>query len=77
MAPTVLRTSNLRVVIYPKDHAPPHVHAFGPDQEAKFTIDPVECYYSRGFSEKALREIKEFIKTKKDYLLEVWHEYQS
>lgn len=28
--PTVLRSGGLRVVIYPNDHAPAHVHVLGP-----------------------------------------------
>ena len=27
--PTVLRLGGLRVVIYPNDHSPPHVHVIG------------------------------------------------
>ena len=63
MSPTILRTRNLRVVIYPKDRFPPHVHVLGPDQEAKFSLEPIECFYSRGFSEKALRQMKEYLKS--------------
>jgi hypothetical protein len=29
--PTVLRSGSLRVVIYPNDHPPAHVHVLGPD----------------------------------------------
>lgn len=28
--PTVLRIDGLRVVVYPNDHSPPHVHVIGP-----------------------------------------------
>jgi hypothetical protein len=28
--PTVLRIGGLRVVVYPNDHAPAHVHVMGP-----------------------------------------------
>ena len=63
--------------VYPKDHSPPHVHVLGPNQEAKFSLEPIECFYSRGFSERALREIKEYLKDKKKFLLEAWNEYQE
>lgn len=36
--PTVFTVGNLRIVIYPNDHAPPHVHVVGPDGEAKVRI---------------------------------------
>ncbi len=77
MAPTLLRAKNLRVVIYPKDHDPPHVHVLGPDMEAKFLLDTLECVYSRGFSEKAIRQVRDYLKGKKAFLLEAWREYQE
>jgi hypothetical protein len=35
--PTVLRADGLRIVIWPNDHAPPHVHVFS--AEAQATIE--------------------------------------
>jgi hypothetical protein len=75
MAPTLLRAKNLRIVIYPKNHYPPHV--LGPDMEAKFLIESLECVYSRGFSEKALKQVRDYLKGKKAFLLEAWNEYQE
>ncbi len=37
--PTVLRLDGLRVVIYPNDHPPPHVHIVGPDVRAIFYLN--------------------------------------
>ena len=34
--PTVLRIGGLRVVIYPNDHQPPHVHIRGAGKQAVF-----------------------------------------
>ena len=75
MAPTILQTKNLCVVIYPKDHNPPHVHVIGPDAEAKFKIADLSCYYSRGFSDKSLKYIEKFLKDKINKLMEAWNEY--
>lgn len=78
MAPTLLlRAKNLRIVIYPKDHDPPHVHVIGPGAEAKFLIDSLDCVYSRGFSKRALREIRDYLRVRKGILLEAWHDYQE
>lgn len=77
MAPTILRAKNLRVVIYPKDHNPPHVHVIGPGMEAKFLLESLECVYSRGFSEKALKQVRDYLKGQKVLLLEAWREYQE
>jgi hypothetical protein len=37
--PTVLRFDGLRVVIYPNDHRPAHVHVIGNGCEAVFTLN--------------------------------------
>ena len=36
--PTVLRIDSLRVVIYPNDHRPAHVHVIGTGKEAVFDL---------------------------------------
>lgn len=36
--PTVLRLDGLRVVIYPSDHRPAHVHVIGAGGEAVFNL---------------------------------------
>lgn len=77
MSPTVLRTSNLQIRVYPKDHNPPHVHVVGPGAEAKFRIDKVECLFSKGFSKKALKQMEEFIEDNLKGLMEAWHDYQA
>ena len=37
--PTILRLEGLRVVIYPNDHRPAHVHVIGPTGEAVFLLN--------------------------------------
>ena len=77
MAPTVFRTRNLRVKIYPKDHNPPHVHVIGPDAEAKFDIENLECISSYGFSQKFIKMIQDYLKQRQSKLKEVWNELQE
>ncbi|MSP96174.1 MAG: DUF4160 domain-containing protein [Betaproteobacteria bacterium] len=36
--PTVLRVGGLRLIIWPDDHLPPHVHAYSADGSAKIVI---------------------------------------
>ena len=36
--PTVLRLGSLRFVIWPNDHAPPHVHVISGDTEASIEL---------------------------------------
>jgi hypothetical protein len=51
--PTVLRLGALRVVIYPNDHRPAHVHVIGAGGEAVFVLHcpdgPPELRESYGF----------------------------
>ena len=77
MSPMILRTRNLQVRIYPKDHGPPHVHVIGPDAEAKFQLHDMQCLHSRGFSERALKRIKTFLADKRRELEEAWNDYQE
>jgi hypothetical protein len=77
MSPVILRSKNLKFLIYPKDHLPPHVHVLGPDREAKFEIESLRCFFARGFSRKAIREISQYLATKKTILMEAWNEYQN
>jgi hypothetical protein len=77
MAPAILRTKNISIKIYFKDHNPPHVHVVAPDAEAKFCLETCEWISSRGFSEKALSKIKPFLLKNKELLMEAWDEYQK
>jgi len=65
--PTILRLGGLRVVIYPNDHLPEHVHVLGPNCEAVFELHcpegPVTLRESYGFTTKQLRRLMEQLNT--------------
>jgi hypothetical protein len=60
--PTLLRFNGLRVVIYPNDHRPAHVHVIGPDGEAVFILNapdgPVALRESVGFRLAEIQRIE-------------------
>jgi hypothetical protein len=60
--PTVLRLDGLRVVIYPNDDRPAHVHVMGAAGEAVFVLHcpggPPELRESFGFRRAELSRIK-------------------
>ena len=60
--PTVLRLDGLRVVIYPNDHRPAHVHVIGAGGEAVFVLNcpdgPPELRESYGFTRPAVMRIE-------------------
>ena len=60
--PTVLTLQNVRVVIYPNDHPPPHVHAIRRDgARAKFELNypdgPIVMTDQIGFRPSDIAEI--------------------
>jgi hypothetical protein len=59
--PPVLRIGGLRVVIYPNDHRPPHVHVRGAGTEAVFILNcpfgPPTLRGSFGFATVELNRI--------------------
>ncbi len=59
--PTVHRFHGLRVVIYPNDHRPAHVHVMGKGCEAVFRLNapngPSDLRENFGFSERDLSMI--------------------
>jgi hypothetical protein len=60
--PTVLRFDGLRVVIYPNDHRPAHVHVVGAAGEAVFVLNcpegPPELRENYGFRRRELSRVK-------------------
>lgn len=60
--PTVLRFKGLRVVVYPNDHRPAHVHVIGGGCEAVFTLGcpagPVEIRENYGFAGREISHIR-------------------
>jgi hypothetical protein len=61
--PTVHRFDGLRVVIYPNDHRPAHVHVKGADGEAVFILQcpdgPPELRESLGFNQSEVARIRD------------------
>lgn len=60
--PTVLRFDGMRVVVYPNDRRPAHVHVIGSTGEAMFNLNcpdgPPELRESYGFARRDLGDIK-------------------
>ena len=73
---TVLRFDGLRVVIYPADHRPEHVHVIGADSEAVFILNcpagPPKLRENYGFSRPQVTRIKDELANKIAVLCEEW-----
>ena len=76
--PTILRIGNLRVVIYPNDHRPAHVHVIGPEHEALFYLNceegPVNLRENFGFSKRELTHIAAVLNEHLAELCAAWKE---
>jgi Domain of unknown function (DUF4160) len=74
--PTVHRFQGLRVVIYPNDLCPPHVHVMGKGREAVFKLNgphgPPELRENYGFAARELAMIAAEIGAHLPYLQDQW-----
>ena len=76
--PTVLRFEGLRVVIYPNDHRPAHVHVIGAGKEAMFLLHcpdgPPELRASYRFDRRDANRIGEVLNDSLAALCAKWRE---
>jgi Domain of unknown function (DUF4160) len=74
--PTVLRFDGLRVVVYPNDHRPAHVHVIGRGCEAVFSLNclagPVELRENYGFSRREISKIETMLSQHLEELCRAW-----
>jgi hypothetical protein len=74
--PTILRVDGLRVVVYPNDHRPAHVHVIGTGSEAVFLLNepdgPPELRENFGFSAREIRHIKRRLNANLNRLCNEW-----
>jgi hypothetical protein len=78
LVPTVLRFDGLRVVIYPNDHRPAHVHVIGAGSEAVFSLGcpygPVEVRENYGFRSGQILKIEAALTEYLRDLCQAWEE---
>lgn len=74
--PTVLKFDGLRVVIYPNDHRPAHVHVIGGGYEALFDLNcplgPPSLIENYGFSRAAITRIQRTVGDNIEMLCRSW-----
>ena len=73
--PTVLIIGGWRVVIYPNDHRPAHVHVIGGGGEAGFNLaGELELRENHGFDSKSLRRIWAELQNNQAHLITKWED---
>lgn len=79
--PTILRIGNLRIVIYPNDHRPAHVHVIGPNGEAVFLLNcpdgPPELRECYGFKQSEAAKIQVDLAGKLATLCNEWSKFHG
>lgn len=75
--PTVLpHVNGWRVVIFPNDHRPPHVHVIGAEQHARFELlcdlGRVELLSNIGFQRSHLKTIEAYLEVHLEHLCGEW-----
>lgn len=76
--PTVLRIDGLRVVVYPNDHRPAHVHVIGGGGEAVFVLHcptgPPRLRETRGFPPREVGRIADLLAEHLTMLCRAWRD---
>jgi hypothetical protein len=70
--PTILRLDGLRIVVYPNDHRPEHVHVIGPDWEVVIDLISLDIREAVGCAERAARCALRLAVEHRETLLEAW-----
>ena len=72
--PSVFNDGSFRVMIYPNDHPPPHVHVWSSDgTEAVIYLSPVSVRKS-GMKRNEQKRAIQIVKENHDILLASWYE---
>jgi hypothetical protein len=72
--PTVLRSGGLRVVVYPNDHSPAHVHVLGPGWAVVVYLRGPDVREAINCSESEARRALELVAMHRDVLMEAWRQ---
>jgi hypothetical protein len=74
--PTIALIAGVRIIIYPKDHLSPHLHAKYAEQEAMISIvtrDVLEGSLPRA----KLAEVQEWLAARREQVAYVWQEIRE
>jgi hypothetical protein len=70
--PTVLRGDGLRVVVYPNDHPPAHVHVLGPGWAVVINLIGPEVRETINCSDRDVRRAMQLVARHRDAIMEAW-----
>lgn len=73
--PTIINVNGFRIIIWPADHEPPHVHVFKGKGEAKINIaSPHNLVTVYDLTKQDIRQALELVAENESLLLVAWRE---
>ena len=75
--PTILRSDGWRVVVYPNDHPPAHVHVVGPGWAVVVNLLGLEVREAIGCTEQEARRVLRLVEAHQAALMEAWTRYHG
>lgn len=70
--PTILRQDGFEVMIYTRDHEPPHVHVWHGRAELVINLDPLEVRENNGMQPNRSRQAFDIVVSHQTELLIAW-----
>ena len=74
--PTLAIVAGVRIVIYLKDHVPPHLHAFFADDEAQISILTGDVL-NGSLPHSKLRAVQQWLDAHRDQVSYIWSEIRE
>ncbi len=75
--PTVLRAAGLRIVIYPNDHPPAHVHVLGPGWVVVVDLVSLTLREAIGCTEADARRVLRLVADHRPTLRDAWRRFHG
>lgn len=76
MSPTIFRAAGLRFFFFSREEDRVHVHAIGPEGEAKFWLDPeIELARNYGLGDRKVREALRLVSEHEHEIREAWKKH--
>ncbi len=74
--PTIAIVDGVRIVIYPKDHLPPHLHAILGGREAQISIITGDLL-NGSLPRQKLRTVQSWLDAHRDQVAYIWEEIRA
>jgi hypothetical protein len=73
--PTIAEVDGTRIMLFPFDHDPPHIHAFGADFRVKLAIVDARVLETRGtIGPAVMRRLRQWVLKHRGRLSQLWED---